>query len=644
MTANTISLPTDYQSFIHQSRYSRFLDDFGRRETWEETVDRYMSNVVTPVLEKSMPFYEARELSNEIRDSILNLEVMPSMRCMMAAGPGLSRQNLAGYNCSYTTADNIRVFDEVLYILMCGTGVGFSVEKKYTQQLPDVPIAKDADITIVVGDSKEGWADAYRQLIEELYSGNVPKWDVTGVRRAGERLMTFGGRASGPEPLVSLFEHTVAIFKAAGGRKLKPIEVHSLLTKVAECIVVGGVRRSAQISLSDLSDPDMRAAKSGEWWKSNPHFALSNNSVAYESTPSREDFDKEWKSLELSESGERGIFNRAAAQRKVLNEGIRSIGDFGTNPCSEIVLVPQGLCNLTSVVARSDDCFSDLERKIRIASILGTVQATLTYFPYVRPIWKENTEKEALLGVSITGIMDCKLLNTKNVALDKTLKALRAKAVEVNIVYAQKFGINRAAAVTCVKPEGTSSQLNDSASGIHARHSPYYIRTVRANIDDPMTDFLIDQGVPREPCVMQPDTTVVFSFPTRSPSGAVCRDDMSAIEQLEMWLTYQRYFTCHKPSITVSVSDDEWDKVGDWVYAHFDEMSGVSFLPRSNHTYAQAPYQEITKEQYDEAWFDFPQTIDWDALALYEKGDTTAGAQTLACSGDSCEVVDLAAA
>lgn len=644
MTANTITLPTDYQNFIHKSRYSRYLDDFGRRETWEETVDRYMNKVVFPVLESGVPYFEARETAEEIRNAILNLEVFPSMRCMMAAGPGLNRQNLAGYNCSYTAVDHVRVFDEVVYILMCGTGVGFSVEKKYISKLPAVPMVSDADITIVVGDSKEGWADAYRQLIEELYAGNVPKWDVSEVRRAGERLMTFGGRASGPEPLVNLFEHTIAVFKTAGGRQLKPIEVHSIMCKIGQIVVSGGVRRSAMISLSDLDDKDMREAKSGEWWENNEHYALSNNSVAYDYKPSRQDFDKEWKSLELSGSGERGIFNRAAAQRKVLDEGIRKLGDFGTNPCSEIVLNSAQLCNLSSVIARADDTFEDLERKIRIGAILGTIQATLTHFPYVRPIWTENTRKEALLGVSITGIMDCKLLNTANVALPWTLVALRETAVETNRVYAKKLGIKRAAAVTCVKPEGTSSQLNSSASGIHARHSPYYIRTVRANRDDPMTEFMIAQGIPHEPCVMQPETTVVFSFPVKSPDGAICRNDMTAIEQLELWLTYQRHFTCHKPSITVSVGDDEWDQVGDWVYDHFNEMSGVSFLPRDNHTYAQAPYQEITKEQYAEAWIDFPPSIDWDALALYERGDTTAGAQTLACSGDQCELVDLTAA
>lgn len=644
MTANTITLPTDYQNFIHKSRYSRYLDDFGRRETWEETVDRYMNKVVFPVLESGVPYFEARETAEEIRNAILNLEVFPSMRCMMAAGPGLNRQNLAGYNCSYTAVDHVRVFDEVVYILMCGTGVGFSVEKKYISKLPAVPMVSDADITIVVGDSKEGWADAYRQLIEELYAGNVPKWDVSEVRRAGERLMTFGGRASGPEPLVNLFEHTIAVFKTAGGRQLKPIEVHSIMCKIGQIVVSGGVRRSAMISLSDLDDKDMREAKSGEWWENNEHYALSNNSVAYDYKPSRQDFDKEWKSLELSGSGERGIFNRAAAQRKVLDEGIRKLGDFGTNPCSEIVLNSAQLCNLSSVIARADDTFEDLERKIRIGAILGTIQATLTHFPYVRPIWTENTRKEALLGVSITGIMDCKLLNTANVALPWTLVALRETAVETNRVYAKKLGIKRAAAVTCVKPEGTSSQLNSSASGIHARHSPYYIRTVRANRDDPMTEFMIAQGIPHEPCVMQPETTVVFSFPVKSPDGAICRNDMTAIEQLELWLTYQRHFTCHKPSITVSVGDDEWDQVGDWVYDHFNEMSGVSFLPRDNHTYAQAPYQEITKEQYAEAWIDFPPSIDWDALALYERGDTTAGAQTLACTGDQCELVDLTAA
>ena len=643
MKTNAISLPTDYQSFIHQSRYSRFLDDYGRRETWQETVDRYMDNVVRPVLEKSMPFFEARETYHEVKYAIENLDVMPSMRCMMAAGSGLSRQNLAGYNCSYTTMDHTRCFDEILYILMCGTGVGYSVEEKYVRKLPQVPEIKDADITIVVGDSKEGWADAYRQLIEELYSGNAPSWDVSEVRPAGARLMIFGGRASGPEPLVNLFKHTVDTFKAvAGSRQLKPIEVHSIVCKIAECIVSGGVRRSALISLSDAWDDDMRLAKSGEWWEKNPHFALANNSVAYEATPDRDEFDKEWKSLELSGSGERGIFNRDAAQRKVMAEGIRSVGDFGTNPCSEIVLVPQQLCNLTSVVARADDRYVDLEHKIRIASILGTVQATLTHFPYVRPIWAENTKKEALLGVSITGIMDCKLLNTTNVALDQTLRTLRAHAVKTNIIFAHKFGINRAAAVTCIKPEGTSSQLNNSSSGIHPRHSPYYIRTVRANTNDPITSFMMDQGIPYEPCAMQPDTTVVFSFPTKSPDNAICRNDMTAIEQLELWLTYQRHFTCHKPSITVSVSDDEWDKVGDWVYDHFEEMSGVSFLPRDNHTYAQAPYQDITKEEYTEAWLDFPSSIDWDALALYERGDTTTGSQELSCTAGQCEIVDIA--
>lgn len=643
--ANSVSLPTDYQSFIHQSRYSKFMDTLNRRETFNETVDRYIANVVSPVLMKSLDFFQARDVQNEIREAILNLEVMPSMRCMMSAGPGLDRSNVAGFNCSYTAVDHPRVFDEVLYILMCGTGVGFSVERKNVEQLPTLPEKMTPiDMTIVVEDSKEGWADAYRQLIEELYQGNVPKWDVSNVRAAGERLMTFGGRASGPDPLVDLFRHTIDTFTLAENSKLTPLEVHSIMCMIGSVVVVGGVRRSAMISLSDLDDPDLRLAKSGEWWNDNPHFALANNSVAYEDTPERELFDAEWASLVASGSGERGIFNRAAVISKVQREGRREVSDFGTNPCSEITLKSAQFCNLTSVVARANDTVGSLARKVRIASILGTIQATLTKFPYLRPIWQENTEAEALLGVSITGILDCRLLTHENAALDETLKGLRRIAVDTNATYAGYLGINKSAAVTCVKPEGTSSQLNDSSSGIHARHSAYYTRTVRADTKDPITEFMIDQGIPNEPCVMKPDTTVVFSFPVKAPEGAVTRNDMTAIEQLELWLTYQRAWCCHKPSITVSVGPEEWDEVGDWVYAHFDEMSGVSFLPRSDHTYAQAPYQDITAEQYETAMETFPKSIDWDTLALYERGDTTVGSQTLACTGDVCEIVDLTAA
>ena len=643
--ANSVSLPTDYQSFIHQSRYSKFMDTLNRRETFNETVDRYIANVVSPVLMKSLDFFQARDVQNEIREAILNLEVMPSMRCMMSAGPGLDRSNVAGFNCSYTAVDHPRVFDEVLYILMCGTGVGFSVERKNVEQLPTLPEKMTPiDMTIVVEDSKEGWADAYRQLIEELYQGNVPKWDVSKVRAAGERLMTFGGRASGPDPLVDLFRHTIDTFTLAENSKLTPLEVHSIMCKIGEVVVVGGVRRSAMISLSDLDDPELRLAKSGEWWNDNPHFALANNSVAYEDTPERELFDEEWASLVASGSGERGIFNRAAVISKVQREGRREVSDFGTNPCSEITLKSAQFCNLTSVVARANDTVGSLARKVRIASILGTIQATLTKFPYLRPIWQENTEAEALLGVSITGILDCRLLTHENAGLDETLRGLRRIAVDTNATYAGYLGINKSAAVTCVKPEGTSSQLNDSSSGIHARHSAYYTRTVRADTKDPITEFMIDQGIPHEPCVMKPDTTVVFSFPVKAPEGAVTRNDMTAIEQLELWLTYQRAWCCHKPSITVSVGPEEWDEVGDWVYAHFDEMSGVSFLPRSDHTYAQAPYQDITAEQYETAMETFPKSIDWDTLALYERGDTTVGSQTLACTGDVCEIVDLTAA
>ena len=648
---NNNYLPTDYQAFIHTSRYARWIEEEGRRETWSETVGRYINNVVAPKVDAAT--------AQELEDAILNLEVMPSMRAMMTAGLALDRDNVAGYNCSYTPIDHMRCFDEVLYILLNGTGVGYSCEQKYTDSLPTVPQSLKAyDITIGVEDSKEGWADAYRQLIEELYAGNIPSWDVSGVRPAGARLKTFGGRASGPEPLVNLFNFTVDCFKEAQGRKLTSLEVHSIMCMIGQIVVVGGVRRSAMISLSDLSDPEMREAKSGEWWLKNPHFALANNSVAYEEKPDMVTFMKEWTALAASGSGERGIFNRKAAQDKAAREGIRNPNyEFGTNPCSEIVLRGQKIdpetgkgivgtggqfCNLTEVVVRSTDSMDAICRKVRLASILGTIQATLTYFPYLRECWKHNTEEEALLGVSMTGIMDNALTNGKREGLETRLEMFRRIAVDANETWAKKLGINKAAAVTAVKPSGTVSQLVDSASGIHPRHNEYYIRTVRGDNKDPLTQFMKDQGIPSEPCVMNPMNTTVFSFPMAA-TGSITRNDLTAVDQLKMWLAYQRHYTCHKPSITVSVGDDEWLEVGAFVYEHFDEMSGVSFLPRFEHTYDQAPYQDCTMEEYLAALNALPKRIDWSKLSDYEKVDGTRSSQTFACTGDVCEIVDISA-
>ena len=631
-------LPTDYQAFIHTSRYARWIEEEGRRETWAETVDRYMSNVVG---EKVKP-----EIRKEIEEAILNLDVMPSMRSLMTAGEALARDNTAGYNCSYTPIDHPRCFDEVLYILLNGTGVGFSVEEQFVNKLQGVPhTLYESGNIIVVSDSKEGWANAYRQLIEQLFEGKIPKFNVSRVRPAGARLKTFGGRASGPQPLVDLFDHTIVTFQAAAGRNLTPREVHSIMTKIGEVVVVGGVRRSAMISLSDLDDIQMREAKMGEWWVDNPHFALANNSVAYSGKPDPVTFIAEWSSLIDSGSGERGIFNRQAVQDRCVAEGKRDPEVlYGTNPCSEIVLAPHQFCNLTEVCVRQGDTMDAICRKIRLASILGTIQASFTYFPYLRPIWKETTEKEALLGVSMTGIMDNALTNGKHPNLAPRLQMFRKIAVDTNEYYAKRLGINQAAAVTAVKPSGTVSQLCDTASGIHARYAKHYIRTVRGDNKDPLTQFMADQGIPNEPCVMKPDQTTVFSFPMQSPEGSVTRWDMTAIDQLEMWLAYQRYFTCHKPSVTIDVLEHEWVGVGAWVYDHFEEMSGVSFLPRTEHTYQQAPYQDCSATEYNEAKQKMPSRIDWSKLTDYEKEDTTKGSQTMACVGGVCELVDIEAA
>jgi len=627
-------LPTDYQSFIHTSRYARWLEDEGRRESWPETVNRYISNIVhTKVDEKT---------TNEIEQAILGLEVMPSMRSMMTAGPAADRDNTCMYNCSYLPVDDPKSFDEAMFILLCGTGVGFSVERQFVQKLPDIPDLYDSDTMIVVKDSKEGWAKAFRQLLALLWAGEIPKWDVSAVRPAGSRLKTFGGRASGPAPLIDLFNFSIKIFKDAQGRKLSSVECHDIMCKIGEVVVVGGVRRSAMISLSNLSDDRMRHAKSGKWWDNEPQRALANNSVSYTEKPDAISFMREWMALVESGSGERGIFNREASKKQAAKYGRRDPNyEFGTNPCSEIILRPYQFCNLTEVVVRVTDTYDDLARKVKLATILGTIQATFTKFPYLRKVWQRNTEEERLLGVSLTGIMDNPLMTTKNKGLEKTLANLRSVAEETNRKYADLLGIAQSVSITCVKPSGTVSQLVDSSSGIHSRHSPYYVRTVRGDNRDPLTQFMMGQGIPSEPCVMKGDTTTVFSFPIKAPKGSVVTSDQTAIEQLEMWLIYQRNWCEHKPSVTINVKKNEWFEVGAFVYDYFDEMSGVSFLPYEEHTYQQAPYQDCTNEEYKELLKLMPKKIDWSRLGEYEQEDNTVAMQTMACSGDVCEVVDL---
>ena len=638
-------LPTDYQNFIALSRYARWKEDEQRRENWGETVDRYF-DYMTNHLHKNHNYTITKALKEKMTTQIMNLGVMPSMRALMTAGPALDRCHVGGYNCSYIPVDSPRSFDECMYILMCGTGVGFSVERENVDKLPIVnEHFEDSTTIITVGDSRPGWAKALRELIAMLYVGQVPTWDVSEVRPAGARLKTFGGRASGPAPLIELFQFCIQKFKGAKGRRLYPIECHDLMCKIGEVVVVGGVRRSALISLSNLGDDQLRHAKSGEWWdepdkniKREGQRALANNSIAYKNKPEMGTFMREWTSLYESKSGERGIFNRQAAKVKASENGRRDIEhEFGCNPCSEIILRPYQFCNLTEVVCRATDDLVSLKEKVRMATILGTFQSTLTNFKYLRKVWKDNTEEERLLGVSLTGILDCPIW-TKEV-----LEILRDVAVETNKKIAKDLGIPQSTAITCVKPSGTVSQLVDSASGIHARHNDYYIRTVRGDNKDPLTQFMRDSGIPSEPDVMKPDSTTVFSFPMKSPSGAITRTAMSAIEQLEYWLMFQRHWCEHKPSVTVSVKEDEWMKVGAWVYDNFEEVSGISFLPFSDHTYAQAPYQDITGEEYEQAYRKMPESIDWSKLADYEKEDTTSGGRELACTADACEMVDIQA-
>jgi ribonucleoside-triphosphate reductase len=636
------NLPSLYQEFIAKSKYARWIDEENRRESWPETVARYF-DFFENHLAKKCNFILTKEERTELENAVLNLEAMPSMRALMTAGEALELHNVAGYNCAYVAVDNIKVFDEILYVLMCGTGVGFSVERQYVEKLPT--IAEEfamSETVVVVKDSKVGWAKAYRELISLLVGGQIPKWDVSKVRPAGARLKTFGGRASGPGPLINLFQFTVDTFTRAAGRKLTSIECHDLVCKIAEIVVVGGVRRSALISLSNLTDERMRDAKSGAWWNDNSQRALANNSVAYKEKPEIGIFMEEWLSLYKSKSGERGIFNRAAAKKTVEKLGDRRDPnhEWGCNPCSEILLRNKQFCNLSEVIIRPNDTVETLMKKIRVATILGTIQATLTDFSYLSSKWKENTEQERLLGVSLTGIYDNPMTSIPDDLLDATLEKLKAYAVKVNKEYAAKFGINPAAAITCVKPSGTVSALVDTASGIHPRHNKYYIRTVRADIKDPLCRMMMDKGFPHEACVMRPESTMVFSFPMKAEES-VTRNDITAIDHLKLWLTYQRHWCEHKPSVTITVREHEWMAVGAWVYEHFDEISGISFLPHSDHTYRQAPYQDCSKEQYEELLARMPDNIDWELLKNYEKEDTTTGTQQFACTANSCELVDL---
>jgi ribonucleoside-diphosphate reductase alpha chain len=636
-------LPTEYQSFIHLSRYSRWLPDEGRRETWIETVSR-LSNFMQIHLKKNLGVDVDSETWRKIEDYIIGLSVMPSMRALMTAGSALERENIAGYNCSYIPIDNPKAFDEILYILMNGTGVGFSVERQYVNKLPTIPDREfeNTDDVVAVADSKEGWARGFKDLISYLYTCRIPKINVSKVRPAGERLKTFGGRASGPQPLVNLFDFVIEKFKGARGRKLNTMECHDIACKTGEVVVVGGVRRSALISLSNLSDQRLRVAKSGAWWDTNPERALANNSVVYTEKPDAGIFMKEWLALYESKSGERGIFNRVSAQEKARENGRRNGDyDFGTNPCSEIILRPNQFCNLTEVVVRPMDTEATLHDKIEVATILGTIQATLTDFGYLRKRWQTNTEEERLLGVSLTGIMDNSIINRRRERLPEILQSMRNKAVVTNKEWAEKLGIPQSTAITCVKPSGTVSQLVDSASGIHARHNPYYIRTVRGDNKDPLTEFMKEQGIPNEPDVMKPDHTTVFSFPMSCSDTAIYRNDMSAIEQLEIWKCYAQHWCEHKPSVTISVKESEWVNVGNWCWDNFDYLSGVSFLPFSDHTYQQAPYQDIDKEQFESLQSKMPEKIDWSKLQDFEKEDNTRGSQELACTAGSCELVDI---
>lgn len=641
-----ITLPSLYQEFIHKSRYAKWVESENRRETWEETVDRYMNYMCDVQCEGLIP----DNVKTELRTAILNLEIMPSMRCLMTAGEALERDNVAGYNCSYVALDNIAAFDEMLYLLMCGTGVGFSVERQFVSELPRVPDRMRPSQTVIkVEDSRLGWANALRELISMLYQGRIPKWDMSAVRPKGARLKTFGGRASGPEPLEDLFNFAVAKFSGAVGRRLNSLECHDICCKIGEIVVAGGVRRSAEISLSNPSDDRMRHAKAGAWWETDPQRMMSNNSACYTEKPGMDVFMREWLALYDSKSGERGIFNREAAKQQAAKNGRRDINhEFGTNPCSEIILRSMQFCNLTECVVRAGDTQATLKRKVKLATILGTIQSTLTDFRYLRPEWQNNTSEERLLGVSMTGILDNDFMAGRQGKreLAKALEELREYAVKTNKEWAKTLSIPVSTAITCVKPSGTVSQLVDAASGIHPRYSPYYIRTVRAAKTDPLAKMMLECGFPCEDDVMKPEQQWVFSFPVKSPDYAIMAKDFNAIDQLELWKLYGQHWCEHKVSMTGYVHEDEWMKVGSWCYDNFDILSGVSFLPAVTHTYRQAPYQECSEEEYEALKAIMPKEISWADLERFETDDEHAskGAREYSCVGGACELTDVSAA
>lgn len=636
------SIIDPYKNFIHISRYARWVEEEGRRETWLETVSRYI-NFMKDHLVLNYGYSPNAKIFDEIKDAILNHRIMPSMRALMTAGPALERDHIAAYNCSFIAIDSLRAFDEAMYVLMNGTGVGFSVESKYVEQLPIISESfNETETTIVVEDSKLGWAKAFKELMALLSQGQIPKWDMSKVRPSGARLKTFGGRASGPGPLGALFIFTTDVFKNSAGRRLKPIEAHDLMCKVGEVVVVGGVRRSALISLSNLDDFEMAKAKSGSWWETQKQRSLANNSAVYNSKPNTAQFLREWRNLYESKSGERGIYNMDSVRKHVESFGRRDITKIaGTNPCGEIILRANEFCNLTEVVISPEDIKEDLMEKVRLATILGTWQSTLTNFRYLRKAWKDNCEEERLLGVSLTGIYGNKITSTAGIALEQLLTDMRLESVKVNDNEAKKLNINPSVSITCVKPSGTVSQLVGVSSGIHPWYSEYYIRSVRGSNSDPLTQFLKDSGIPNEPDVMKPNETTVFYFPQKAPKNATITKDLTAIDHLEMWKTYRTYWTEHNPSVTINVQEDEWLRVGSWVFDNFNSIGGLAFLPSSEHTYKQAPYQEISKEEYEEWIKKSPPTIQWEMLSGYEKEDGTTGSQELSCVAGVCDIVDI---
>jgi len=636
------SIVDPYKNFIHISRYARWIEEKNRRETWVETVERYI-NFMKDHLVLNYGYSPNAKIFDEVTDAILNHRIMPSMRALMTAGPALERDHIAAYNCSFIAVDSLRAFDEAMYVLMNGTGVGFSVESKFVDCLPVISESfNQTATTIVVEDSKLGWAKALKELIALLSQGQIPQWDMSKVRPAGARLKTFGGRASGPGPLGALFTFTVDTFKNAAGRRLKPIEAHDLMCKVGEVVVVGGVRRSALISLSNLDDFEMAKAKSGSWWETQAQRSLANNSAVYNTKPNTAQFLREWRNLYESKSGERGIYNMDSVRKHVESFGRRDASLVsGTNPCGEIILRPNEFCNLTEVVISAEDTREDLMEKVRLATILGTWQSTLTNFKYIRKTWKDNCEEERLLGVSLTGIYGNKITSTAGKALEQLLTDMRLESVRINDNEAKKLNINPSVSITCVKPSGTVSQLVGVSSGIHPWYSEYYIRSVRGSNNDPLTQFLKDSGIPNEPDVMKPDETTVFYFPQKAPKNATITKDLTAIDHLEMWKIYRTYWTEHNPSVTVNVHEDEWLRVGAWVFDNFDSIGGISFLPASEHTYKQAPYQEISKDEYEEWVKKSPSNIQWEMLPLYEKEDGTTGTQELSCVAGECEIVDI---